>query len=121
MVEDVFSGETFGGDGKINTDEYEQGDQYIIEMELPGVKKSDLNLQVIDGVLQVKGTKHRSATEGKTFHRQERRFGDFSRSFPLPGYVKLEKIKAAFDEGILTITFGKTEPSEDEQTSIEIE
>jgi len=122
MVDDVFSGEMAGGEVRVLADEFETSDMYIISMELPGVSKDQVSLQVVDGVLNVQGKKIRSSEFVQPrLHKRERRFGEFSRSFPLPGFVDLDNIKAKFDEGILTISFPKKQTQTEASTDINIE
>lgn len=117
MVEDVFTGEAIGIQAKFPADEYETQDQYILELEIPGVAKSQVNLQVIDSVLQVRVEKTQKEEGVLRYNRKERKFGAFTRSFPLPAYVVMENIKASFNEGVLTVVFPKLETQEAESTT----
>ena len=121
MVDDFLNKEGMSGEARIAADEYETADLYLIEMELPGLKKADVSLKVVDGVLNVKGEKVGGENEVIRTHRRERSYGSFMRSFPLPAYVELEKIKARFEEGVLTVRFQKSQTDQDDQTDINIE
>ncbi|RMG70715.1 MAG: Hsp20/alpha crystallin family protein [Bacteroidetes bacterium] len=116
FMDDVFSGE--GGDLRVATDIYLAPGEYIIQMELPGVQKGDVSIQIHDGILLVKGAKHRpEGAETFPYERQERRFGQFQRSFPLPVSVEMEGIKAKYDAGLLTIRFPRHADQEDDRSS----
>lgn len=93
----------------VNVDVYETDDSYIFQADLPGMTKADVKLQVRDDQLTLKGERKRGETLGDvTFHKQERKFGEFRRSFSIPSGVDLEGIKAKFENGTLTITFPKS-------------
>jgi len=122
VIDDVFTGEAMVGEVKALADEFETDTHYIIEIELPGVKKEEIHLQVVDGVLNITGKKVRGeAYTNPRLHKRERRFGEFSRSFPLPGFVELENIKAKSENGILTVMFPKNKPESEQSTDINIE
>ena len=88
----------------------ESDSAYIIEAELPGVQKDDVELTYEDGVLTFSGErKFESAEDNKNYHRIERSYGTFSRSFSLPQDVSQEKVVAQFENGLLTISLPKSE------------
>lgn len=88
----------------------ETADAYIIEAELPGVRRDDVELTYDDGVLTFSGERRFEAEdEEKNYRRIERRYGSFSRSFRLPREVKADEVTAAFEDGLLTITVPKGE------------
>lgn len=92
-----------------------------ITVELPGMDEKDVDVEVSDGVLTIKGEKKSEKEEkGKTFHRMERSYGSFQRSFSLPPTVDEEKIKAEFDKGVLTISLEKTATPEPAKKKIEV-
>ncbi|KAI0783457.1 HSP20-like chaperone [Abortiporus biennis] len=81
--------------------------------ELPGLKKEDVNIDVQNNLLTISGeSKISSDRDENGYAVRERRYGRFSRSIPLPQGVKSEEIKAALDNGILTVTFPKTSPEQ---------
>ena len=83
---------------------------YLIEAELPGVTKDDVELTYDDGVLTFSGErKFEAEDESNDYRRIERRYGSFSRSFRLPREVKADEVTAAFENGLLTITVPKGE------------
>ncbi|MFZ1081900.1 MAG: Hsp20/alpha crystallin family protein [Candidatus Kryptoniota bacterium] len=100
------------------TDVIENKEAYVIKAELPGVNRSDVKITLNENVLTIKGEKKQEKEENeKNFHRVERSYGSFERSFTLPIGVKSDKIDAAYKDGILTIILPKAE----ETTPKEIE
>ncbi len=83
--------------------------EYLIKAELPDVKKEDVKIEMLDGVLTISGERKQEKEEqGKTFHRLERLFGKFVRQFELPTEVDGTKIEAQFNDGLLSIHLPKT-------------
>lgn len=96
-------------------------DTYEINIELPGVSSDDIELDVHDGMLSIKGEKHSEHEEkGKTFFFSERSFGSFQRSFRLPTDTDPDKIDAEFKNGVLTIHVPKSGPPPDTSRRIDI-
>jgi len=108
MMDGVFSGEEGGGEVRPRSDVYTYQGEYLIEVELPGVKKEEVHIQIYEGVLSVKGQKNpvEYAQQAK-YEKQERSYGYFLKTFTLPLDVELDKIKAKFDAGILTIRLAR--------------
>lgn len=82
--------------------------EYLIEVELPGVRREDVRVAVDDGVLSVQG--HREPppeAAARRFHRRERASGHFARSFALPESADVERIGARFEEGVLVVSVAK--------------
>ncbi|MFO0903128.1 MAG: Hsp20/alpha crystallin family protein [Pirellulales bacterium] len=80
-----------------------------VTVELPGMKPEEFKVEVHHHELWVMGEKKEEKEEkGKTFHRMERRYGEFKRVIPLPENVNLEKVAAEFKEGVLRIAIPKT-------------
>jgi len=93
-----------------------------IQAELPGIDPKDVNVSVEGGVLTIKGSRQfEKATEGETYHRVERAYGSFERSFTLPTNVDPEKINAAFRQGLLHLTLPKREEAKPKAISIKVE
>lgn len=86
-------------------------DQMVeVRMDLPGVDAKNLDIQISGNMLNVSGERTEEKEEkGKTWHRVERRFGNFTRSVVLPCAVKEEAVDAQYRDGILTIKLPKTE------------
>jgi len=86
----------------------EKGDLIVLQAEVPGVDRDSLHLETKDGVLTLKGEKHREHTEEKEgVYRSERVYGSFVRQFVLPDEVDGDKIDAVYKDGVLTITLPK--------------
>ena len=100
----------------------ETDDSVIVKAELPGMDPKDVELQLHENVLTIKGEK-KEETEDKTkdVHWVERSFGRFERSIRLPASVKGAKAKATFKSGLLTIELTKTEESKPRTLNIAIE
>ncbi|MBC7196004.1 MAG: Hsp20/alpha crystallin family protein [Deferribacterales bacterium] len=96
------------GDWYPPVDIFEKEDGITIIMEIPGVSENDIDLQITDGVLTVRGEKKLPYEKSnENFYRLERNFGKFARSFSLPNTVDQNKVKAGLKEGILKIEIGK--------------
>lgn len=103
-------------------DVLEDKTSFIVKMEIPGIKRENIEVTVEEGVLTIRGEKKQEAEEkGKNFHRVERRYGTFSRSIALPGSVITDKIKANYKDGILTINIPKKEEAKAKQINITVE
>jgi len=101
-------------------DIYEDKNNIILEAELPGMKKDELSIDVKNNVLTLSGErKHEQETKKENFHRIERSYGKFSRSFTLPDSVKVDKVKANYKDGVLEITLPK--PKEAKAIPIKVE
>jgi HSP20 family protein len=84
--------------------ETEDGHEYVIKAELPEMRREDINITFENGVLTLRGERRAEFDESKdTYHRMERQYGSFTRSFTLPATVDAGKISAAYKDGVLTI------------------
>ena len=94
---------------------------FEVRAELPGVSENDVNVSVSDNVLTVKGEKRQEMEkEGKDYHRMERRYGSFQRSFTLPRHVETSDIKAEFKDGVLTLEIPKAEAAKPTEIPIRV-
>ena len=83
---------------------------YAIHLAVPGVKKSDFKINLIDGKLTVSGErKMEEKKEGKSYHSIETQYGSFSKSFFLPEDVLADQIEASYENGMLILTLPKRE------------
>ena len=83
-----------------------------VRMDLPGIIAKDIDIQVNGNVLTVSGERKEEKEEkGKTFHRVERHYGNFSRSVTLPCTIAESEVAAEYKDGVLTIKLPKTEES----------
>jgi HSP20 family protein len=97
----------------------EEKDRILMTAELPGFKESEIEIQMEGGVLTLRGErKSETEREGRTFHRMERSYGQFVRSFTLPNNVDREHIKANFANGLLQIELPKREEAKPRQIKI---
>jgi len=81
-------------------------DNYLVtRVDLPGMKKEDVTVEVTDGYLMLTGERKRETEEKKdNFYRSEREYGNFYRAVPMPAGVKLEDVKATFTNGVLEVS-----------------
>ena len=124
MLEDFFSPDTrFFGEPVtslmplMNIEETK--DAYRISIEVPGMEKDDIDIEVKDNVLTVSGEKKEEVkSEDSTFYRRERRFGKFSRSISLPNDINVDGIDAEYKNGVLTLTLPKTEEAKPKKITV---
>ena len=106
--------DTFGGDARRSgwapaVDIREDNKEIALEIELPGIKPSDVEVVAENGVLTIRGEKQSGSTEGSEgrYHVVERSYGSFTRSFQLPTGVDDQRIEADFADGLLTVRIPK--------------
>ena len=93
-----------------NVDIFEDKDKLVLEAELPGMKRDDFELSVENNVITLKGERRfEKKTNEDNYHRVERSYGSFTRSFTLPQTVSSEGAEAEFKDGILKVTLPKRE------------
>ena len=101
-------------------DIYETDEKMVIKAELPGLKKEDIDIEVRDNTLTLKGErKFEKEIKQENHHRVEWAYGSFQRSLPLPSTIKQEAIEATFKDGILEVSLPKAEETEPEQIRIQ--
>ena len=102
-------------------DIYETPDSIVLQAELPGLSKEDIDIQVRDSVLILKGER-RSEKEVKegNYLRVERAYGGFQRAFTLPAAVQADKIRAVFKDGVLDVSIPKAEEAKPKQIKIDV-
>jgi len=87
--------------------------EYMISGEIPGIDVKDLNVTLTDGIITIKGEKKKETEEKEeNYHRIERHYGSFERSFRVPDKVKTDKLDANYKDGVLKLTLPKAEISE---------
>lgn len=105
------------------TDIRDAGDAYVLEAELPGFRKEDINLDLKDGILTITAA-HNEQSENRDekggYIRRERRYGSFRRSFDVSG-IDESGITAGYENGVLSLTLPKVKPAEPEVRRITIE
>jgi HSP20 family protein len=102
-------------------DVYDDKDAFSVSVELPGMKKEDINISVHNGVLTVSGERRHEQENktGETF-RSERYFGKFQRSVTLPAVVDVKNVMASYKDGILTINLPKAEEAKPKQIPVSV-
>lgn len=110
------------GDWAPRVDIAETDKEFVIKAEIPEVKKEDVKVNVDNGTLTIRGERKQEKEEkGKRFHRVERHYGSFTRSFSLPDNVDESNIKASFKDGMLNITIQKTEEMKPKAIEVKVE
>ncbi len=94
---------------------------YIIETDLPGIKKEDIDLRIQDDVVTIKGErKHEETTDKEGYHRYERRYGSFQRSFRIPKGIDVDNVEATYKDGVLHVTLPKREDVRPKQIDVKV-
>jgi HSP20 family protein len=110
-----------GGDWAPRVDIVETEKEFIIKAEIPDVKKEEVKITVNNGVLSIQGERKQEKEEkGKKFHRVERNYGGFTRSFTLPDNVDETKVEATFKDGMLKLQIPKSEKSKPKEIEVKI-
>jgi len=100
---------------------YEDENQIEVTAELPGLEEKDINVNIENNVLTIKGEKKIEREEKKgSYHLVETSYGSFSRSFTLPGTVDQEKIEANYQNGVLKIGLPKKEETKPKSISVKV-
>src|SRR2546422_3692494 len=99
-------------------DIYETENELVLKADLPDVKLEDIEVRVENQTLTLKGERKFEESDG-SYHRIERHYGTFVRSFTVPATVDAEKVKAEFKNGVLTVTLPKKEAAKPRQVKIE--
>jgi HSP20 family protein len=102
-------------------DVYETDKEIVVKAELPGLKKENVYVNLENNVLTIHGErKFEEETRKEDYHRVERAYGEFMRSFTLPAFVDIAKIGAEFKDGILMLTLPKREGAKPKQIEVKI-
>jgi HSP20 family protein len=97
-------------EGALSVDVYETDENVVVKTAVPGVKVEDIDVSVTGDTLTIKAeTKEEEEIKRENYLRRERRFGSMCRSVTLPGGLEMDKADADYSDGILTLTFPKTE------------
>ena len=103
------TGGPFFADWAPPVDISETDNEYLIKAELPEVKKENVKVEMLDGVLTIEGERSREKEEkDKKFHKVERAYGKFVRQFALPNAVEAAKVAAEFKDGVLNVHLPKS-------------
>ena len=123
LLDDAFS--VWPGNGVATSawvpavDVFEDKESLKIVAELPGLKPEDVKITMENNTLTLRGEKKQVAEEkNERVHRYERSYGSFERSFALPNTVDAEKVAAAFENGVLTVTLPKAEKAKPREIAV---
>jgi HSP20 family protein len=95
--------------------------EYLIKAELPEVKREDVKVEVLDGVLTLEGERTQEKEEkGKKFHKMERSYGKFVRQFALPTEVDATHVQADYKDGVLNVHLPKTEAARPKAVEVKV-
>jgi HSP20 family protein len=101
-------------------DLYHNADNIIALVELPGMRKEDIEISLHDGTLIISGERKSESVEGEKAERTERVTGKFRRSITLPARVESDKVNATYKDGILTVTLPKAEEAKPKQIQVNV-
>jgi HSP20 family protein len=100
-----------------------ENDQHeiVLKAELPGISREDIDIRVENNLLTIRGErKHEDTVKQDAYHRVERVYGAFSRSFSLPSTVNTEKVTADFKDGVLTVALPAKEEAKPRQIQVKV-
>jgi HSP20 family protein len=129
MFDEAFRGQpvgseddwALGGNWAPAVDIFEHEGNIVLKAELPGVDAKGVDIRVENNVLSLRGErKFESEVKREDYHRVERAYGTFSRSFTLPNVVDTEKIEAKYKDGVLRVTLPQKEEAKPKQISIAV-
>lgn len=126
MFDNAFHFDTRDEDSAFNAwtpavDIAEHDDQFVVKAELPGVSKEDVKITLENNILTIYGEKKQEKeTKKENYHRVERSYGSFQRSFTLPTTVKSDKIDAVYKDGVLQIALPKAEEAKPKQIEVKV-
>lgn len=103
-------------------DIFETDHELVMKFELPAVKKEGVEVKLEQNVLTLRGErKFEEKTDRENYHRVERHYGEFMRSFNVPMYVDAAKITAEFKDGVLSVTLPKNEEARPKQINVKVD
>jgi len=102
-------------------DIYQDKDNVVVKVELPGMKKEEISISMHEGMLSISGERklEEETKEGETY-RRERFYGKFHRTMALPTTVNATKVTAAYKDGVLTVTLPKAEEAKPKQIEVTV-
>jgi HSP20 family protein len=102
-------------------DLYQNNESVVARVELPGMRKEDIEISLQDGMLVIAGERKQETSQSEKAERTERYVGKFRRSIALPAQVEMNKVTATYRDGILTITMPKAEEAKPKQIQVNAE
>ena len=100
----------------MKTDVIEKSDSYLLKVNIPGVKKEDVKISLEDGYLTINAKYRRETEEHEKYIYQERRIGEYTRSFYVDKYITSEDITASIEDGVLSLILKKVKPAKVKQS-----
>jgi HSP20 family protein len=102
-------------------DVWETENELVMTVDVPGIRQEDIDVRLENGTLTIKGERRfESASDSKGYHRIERSYGTFARTFSLPETVDPEKVNAEYKEGVLTISIAKKEVAKPRSIKVQV-
>jgi len=99
----------------------EDDKEYVVKAELPEMKKEEIKINVLDDVLSISGErKYEKEEKGKKYHRVERAYGSFMRSFTLPEDADGSKVSAEYKDGVLNVRLPKSEKARPKSIEVKV-
>jgi HSP20 family protein len=119
---DVLADESFfAKDWSPAVDVVENNDNFILRAEIPGMNKDDVKITLENNLLTIRGEKKNEAEKKEgNYHRVERSYGSFERSFTIPGTIKTDNIDAQYKDGVLTLTLPKAEEAKPKLIDVKV-
>ena len=103
-------------------DVFEEKDDIVVKAELPGMEKDNIEVNLTDHTLTIKGEKKKEEEiKEENYYRAERSYGSFLRTLDLPKDVRADKVKASFKNGILEVRMPKTEEAKAKEVKVKVE
>jgi HSP20 family protein len=103
-------------------DLYEEKDDIVVKAELPGIEKNNIEVNLADHTLTIKGEKKKEEEiKEQNYYRAERSYGSFVRTLELPKDVHTDKVKATFKDGILEVRLPKTEEAKAKEVKVKVD
>ena len=100
-------------------DVQETKEAYIVEADIPGIKKEDIQIEVLEDTITIQGSRNEGKEDKKdNYHQMERSYGSFKRSFKIPGGFQHDKVKATFTDGVLNLNLPKQEELKAKQIEV---
>jgi HSP20 family protein len=102
-------------------DIYEDEHNIVLKVEVPGIDQKDLDIRIENNTITIRGErKFEKETKEENYHRVERRYGSFQRSFGLPNTVNPEQVTANYENGLLTVALGKRAEAKPKQIKVNV-
>ena len=96
--------------------------EYVLRADLPGIKKEDVELTAVDNTIKLSGKReYEKRAEDKSVHRMERLYGEFQRTFELPGGFDAGKVEATLRDGVLTVRLPKREEAKPKRIELKVD